>query len=393
MRCLLLLAFTAGFSAASAQSLELEQVPGPISGEAYDLFIDKKGLLWIAHNGGISSYDGRNYRHYTNPLQISPAMTGLCEDSKGRIWCYNFNGQVLYVENGRLHLLQDFEYEKEPYFPRITIWGDLLLIPSIRGAFVYDTKNDKGKYISFPNQSNCVAALKDQAIFLSSSGKKSTNKYHTWTLLNKTGKLVGGIKEVKGYPSGGPIILQPTVFNNQIYIIQNPEKSITRSVIKDSYIIRNDSVRFSSFINTVTENRGTVWIHGKTHSSTWDQAVTITGKNLSDIITDREGNTWASSLSFGLLKAKKTPPPQLEKRLGIKNGNFITTILYSGYNNIMVAGTASGETIVFDAAEMRIVDRFMYRQGGTVERLFHGTAGEVMIGYSVGLKKYEASTK
>lgn len=333
IRHLLLLIVLHGSCSVYAQELELEQVPGPITSQAYDLHVDKNGLLWIAHNGGISSYDGRNYRHYTNPEQISPGMSGLCEDSKGRIWCYNFNGQVWYVEKGQLKLLREYKYDKEPYFPRMTMWGDSLLISSVRGAFVYNTIEDKGNYIDFPNQNNCVAAFNDRALFLSSSSDKKDNiPIHTWYTLNKTGLPVRRIKEVMGYASFGPITLQPTVSDNQIFVVQNPEKMVTRSLLKGDSLIRNDSVRFGSFINTITKNRGTIWIHGKTHSTTWDQSVTIQGKNLSDILTDKDGNTWATSLSFGLLKAKKSSPPRLENVLGISNGNYITNITCCAIN-------------------------------------------------------------
>ncbi len=389
---LLLVALAICFNSTFAQSIELEQVPGPISSEAFDLHIDKNGLLWIAHNGGISSYDGRNYRHYTNPEQISPGMSGLCEDSRGRIWCYNFNGQVWYVEKGQLKLLREYEYEKEPYFPRMDMWEDLLLIPSTRGLFIFDTKTEKGKYITLSAGVSGVAILQDHAILLSSTGKNNSLK-HKWYSFNKKDESVQLIHEVKGYPSRSPIILQKTVVNNQVFIIQNPETYVTRSFLRDRLLIRNDSVHFSTFVNTVTEDRGTVWIHGKAYSSTWDRSQTISGKNLSDIVTDQQGNTWASSLSFGLLKAKKSAPQSLERILGVLPVNHITSVLNSGYKNLLIAGTATGEVIVFNAISLKPIHKFDFGAGGSIERLFRGQNGEMFIAYSLGLQSYHVPTK
>lgn len=391
-RHILLLIILHGASTLFAQELELEQVPGPIASEAFDLHIDKNGLLWIAHNGGISSYDGRNYRHYNNPEQISPSMSGICEDSRGRIWCHNFYGQVWYVEKGQLKLLREYEYEKEPYFPRMELWQDLLLIPSTRGLFIFDTKTEKGKYITLSTGVSGVAILQDHAILLSSTGKNNSLK-HKWYSFNKKDESVQLIHEVKGYQSRGPIILQKTVVNNQIFIVQNPETYVTRSFLRDRLLIRNDSVHFGTFVNTVTEDRGAVWIHGKTHSSTWDRSITIAGKNLSDIVTDQQGNCWAASLSFGLLRVKKTAPLRLEELLGVSPLNHITTVLNSGYKNYIIAGTATGEVIAFNAENFIPVHRFDFGSGGSIERLFRGKNGEVYIASSVGVHSYNPATK
>src|SRR4051812_33537353 len=74
----------------------------------YKLLIDKKGFLWIANDFGVTRYDGINFTTFSNPNQISLAATGLLEDQQGRIWFSNFSGQIFYIENNIMHLLEAF---------------------------------------------------------------------------------------------------------------------------------------------------------------------------------------------------------------------------------------------------------------------------------------------
>ena len=44
--------------------LHLQQVDGLPTKEVYDLHVDKKGYLWIAHDLGITRFDGLNFLHF-----------------------------------------------------------------------------------------------------------------------------------------------------------------------------------------------------------------------------------------------------------------------------------------------------------------------------------------
>src|SRR5829696_10570182 len=88
-----------------------ERVSGLPTNELYDLHIDQKGYLWIAHGLGISRYDGLNFISYTHPAQVNLRTTDIVEDRHGRIWFHNFSGQVFYIENGSIHLLESYDFK------------------------------------------------------------------------------------------------------------------------------------------------------------------------------------------------------------------------------------------------------------------------------------------
>jgi hypothetical protein len=81
MKLIYILFFT--FLFASAHPQQLQPVAHPPCTEIYDLLIDKKGFLWVAHNLGISRYDGISFTSFSNPAQSSLSVTDLIEDNYG----------------------------------------------------------------------------------------------------------------------------------------------------------------------------------------------------------------------------------------------------------------------------------------------------------------------
>jgi sensor histidine kinase YesM len=74
--------------------------------EIYYLYQDSKGIMWISTNSGLCRYNGHSFQYYSSP-QLKAKSTGcIKEDVFGRIWCSNFNGQLFYILNDSLVLVQ-----------------------------------------------------------------------------------------------------------------------------------------------------------------------------------------------------------------------------------------------------------------------------------------------
>ncbi len=56
----------------------VKQVGGLPAKEIYDLHVDRKGCLWIAHGLGISRFDGLNFIHFFNTVQAALAARQYC---------------------------------------------------------------------------------------------------------------------------------------------------------------------------------------------------------------------------------------------------------------------------------------------------------------------------
>jgi len=72
------------------------------SNEIYSLKQDKNGFLWIGTEGGLAKYNGRNFILYPHKNLKGLGITGIQEDAFGKVWCYNFSGQILHTQNDSL---------------------------------------------------------------------------------------------------------------------------------------------------------------------------------------------------------------------------------------------------------------------------------------------------
>jgi ligand-binding sensor domain-containing protein len=75
----------------------------------YSAVQDKKGFIWIGTDAGLYRYDGIRYYEYKHPLQKSRSLTGLEKAMDGKIYMYNFNGQIFFIENDSLKLLHAWD--------------------------------------------------------------------------------------------------------------------------------------------------------------------------------------------------------------------------------------------------------------------------------------------
>ncbi len=77
---------------------------GLLSNKVYRVLQDSKGLIWIATDAGVSTFDGNTFEHLTKEDGLlSLDILGMLEDKQGRIWFKSFQGDVSYYENGRVH--------------------------------------------------------------------------------------------------------------------------------------------------------------------------------------------------------------------------------------------------------------------------------------------------
>ena len=346
------------FSSVKAQ-VSLENVDGLPTKEIYNLHVDKKGYLWIAHSLGISRYDGLNFIHFTNPALASLQMTDIVEDRQGRIWCHNFSGQILYIEQGKLKFLGPYDYKKENQFPSMALCDDELLITSRTGLFVYSTITMKGKYIRLEK----VAGT--GLVSLSVVGNKAIIYNHTnWYLYQKDSIHKLAVDPAIQIATGNTVTLQPTSYHDTIFLVTNPEGSLQKLVLQNDSLKRVGRVEYHDYINSVTVD-SIAWIHTRNKSITIDGAKTVQDLNLTDVVTGKEGNTWYSSLNKGLMVSFR--PHKWEKlNFPIDNEDFVRSLnVRDGY---FFAGTQKGYLIVMEKEDGKPLWKYnMFNGYGSID--------------------------
>lgn len=193
-----------------AQQPNFQIVKGLPTNEVYDLLIDSKGLLWIAHDQGLSRYDGKTFKHFTNPEQSGRGISGLIEDKYGRVWCYNFNAQIFWVKNDVMHLLREYNLITGYFFPKIAIVGDKLIATTTKGFFEYDLITGRSQEQKMPVFfDNVMTVVNNKVIML---------LRNDWALYEGKGQLKFlNIEKRVMHNEDAQLLLQQVVGDLQIY--------------------------------------------------------------------------------------------------------------------------------------------------------------------------------
>jgi two-component sensor histidine kinase len=343
-----------------------QEVKGLPTKEVYDLLIDKKGFLWIAHNLGVSRYDGVTFTNFSNPEQTSSGMSGLMEDSSGRIWCYNFSSQVFYIENEKMELLREYNSRTETAIPKMLIFNNVLYVTSIDGLFTYDlATHEAHRYITGQD----YGIKRSMNYFALLHNKILINGLSHWYLFDPSEKRQSRVRWLSMSPRDPryfhnlndennilnlDIHLFSITNNDTIYGILNQKDLFLKMKMVGDSIKLIDSTRFHEYINTMSWSGDKFWLNTREKSIALDGSEIIKGGNLSDLLIDKEGNTWCSSLTYGLLIRYKNYWKPVNE-VPLQKGDYITRVEKA--ENKYVYGTQMGEIIVQDAVSKVILSR------------------------------------
>lgn len=276
-----------------------QRLPVPVSGlptsELYDLHIDQKGYLWIAHGLGISRYDGLNYISYAHPEQVSLRTTDIVEDPHGRIWFHNFSGQVFYIENGTIHLLESYDFKGENQNPKMVLCGNELLITSYKGLFVCNTDNFTSQLFpfqqAFPTALVSIAMLHNEAVVYNN---------HDWYIYSKGSFRKTNLVSSLPLPHENFVSLQPAAYRDTLFLSANPSGILYKLKLEQEQLKLLAKQEYHDFITAVSVD-GDAWVHTRNQSINLQTGRTISNADLTDVVTGKEGSVWYCSRRQGLL--------------------------------------------------------------------------------------------
>lgn len=82
---------------------------GAPSNEIYSIIQDKEGYIWLGCDAGVFRFNGVRYEHFTNSNLKSRSATGLIQTASGKIYGYNFKGQIFYIDKDKLTVFKQWE--------------------------------------------------------------------------------------------------------------------------------------------------------------------------------------------------------------------------------------------------------------------------------------------
>lgn len=276
---------------------------GAPTNEIYCILQDKEGYIWIGCDAGVYRYNGITFEHFSSPDLTARSATGLCQSPSGRIYGYNFNNQVFYIENGQLKILKDWNYpvngianDQEGY-----IWISSAVNPfklnerTLKWQVVNSSEhvslggNTFTDNIHSTENGNVLYHNADKIIEWSNGNEKAYSidkKYSTVPILisksSKNPLLIG--------------ILDGTIFhkkNDSWVIYSNPLLSSLLNGRKATSVIESED--------------GIIWINTHSGLIRFDKKsghaeLLFDQISFSNCIKDREGNYWFTTLHNGILR-------------------------------------------------------------------------------------------
>ena len=345
-----------------AQPSTIDEVIAAPSKEIYDLLQDNKGFIWIADELGVRRYDGVAFTNYSHPLQSSLSMTDLVEDRQGRIWCHNFNGQIFYIENEQMHLLEAYNPLGETTYPRIAIYGNDLLATSSKGLFVCNTKSLACKYIPLASPGiSSLCIVNNEVVFHGDKDWYVYNKDKGITRLIVNNEIFNGYNIVN-------LALQPDSKGDTVYAISNPGGLFITFTFSNEQLKLQSLKVCNSFVNAVTIDKEEAWLHTKTGSISLTNNAFIKDNNLTCIIRDREGNRWYSSLEKGLMVTHAPQPWSIVKDSTLDKDDFIKAMKQS--KDYLVMGSQQGVLLVKDKISFKTIKRYVLpASAGAIDKI------------------------
>lgn len=319
------------------------------SNEVYSIVQDDFGYIWIGSDAGLFLYDGFNFKPYTNSKQNGRSISFLQLDKKGRLWCKNFSGQIYRVENDSLFIVGDFS-SKASSTPQFTLDDECnLYVNNVNLIEVYSESGDSIKAYSFPERENMLVDItelicfKDKLYFC-------RNQYGFYMLDLNSGKTtqMECQKNCENFWNRNLF----KIMDNELYILAENSRDYKITIGK----VNNTKVEFVRQFNKETDAQRVYmiykdkskqpWLCSYNGISTWEgyqqNEFLLRGQKVSNMLHDREGNYWFTTLEHGLFVIPFMEVQKMNStNSNLAEDNFASVTLLK--NEKLLTGSYTGE--------------------------------------------------
>jgi ligand-binding sensor domain-containing protein len=280
------------------------------SSETYAVFQDSKGYIWIASDGGVARFNGKDYTIFTTSNGLPDnTIFNFYEDFKGRLWFISYSGNLAYFQNNQIQkVFPDGEISKllkNHLISSIAIdsLDNLWLATDINLYRInFKTKIFIPEEISIPSGYFIKKIGKDYIWGAKAQDSETINTSYFFNYISHNHNFK--LSTPEGYQVKTNFGLSVNrqggiLFHNYFYQISFNEATGKIKSIKPDYIT----------ISTYCDTRGKYWIGTKKQgvylynenpvgSKPYKQF--LEGLSVSSVLEDREGGVWFSTLEEGV---------------------------------------------------------------------------------------------
>jgi ligand-binding sensor domain-containing protein len=273
--------------------------------ETFHIIQDKKGFIWIAHNQGVSKYNGYSFTNFDTEDNLPENTTlEIFEDKKGRIWFISLMGKLSWFSNNKIHTYK--------YNEIINRYTNNSTSP-VKQSFYVD--NNDNVYISFYNmpiikidKEGKLQELKHNNKILNIKKIDSTKTLFSSHMQTLDSILIDNGRNVTALYTGhidsnGKIKISCMPYGNgYIFSFANRSMIIKNNQIADIKITKTEQIWASA------DNGGNIWI-----SNMWNgikaykdrllkvpEFHILKQKTVTSVLNDSEGGYWFTTLNDGI---------------------------------------------------------------------------------------------
>lgn len=322
--------------------------------EVYDIYQAKDKMVWVAGNSGVFNFNGKKFKGFTSTEQQSNALTGIQEDSFGRIWVHDFSNQIFYIEDDSLHRFNLWKPVSSGSFPRITIdslnrlW---ILVNSKISCFKLDKDSKKIKIIKeFLIENSCVYYFYKNSLYTT----------HNEDILYIDNKMNVNRINFNDAESKGKAPLNDWIsffsIQDKFYIFLRYNKKIYELKNKKILEIRKmSSIPFSNNCHIIDNY---FWVCTRNGAYRYDlnfenEKIYFSDISVSDVIKDHEGGYWFTSLNNGIYYVPNINVLIYNNQTNdtLANGYSVVKNLYGN----IFTGSNTGELYQYNSGKLNLI--------------------------------------
>ena len=316
----LLLLTTYQFFGQNPHYFTIDKSKGLPSNSIYDIIQDKNGMLWLATNEGLCNFDGRKFSSFSSDVQVSKSGSNIVEDKFGRIWYCTFDGSIYFVQNG---ILQPLPGQKIMGYQKFAVLKDYFIYLEDGLLIFLDLKTLKLiKKIPFETSYLIATHVFKDVFYIFTKGfmfeikgidnikkntfpKSSLKNFTVSMTTNTADHLVLITKYTQKYGLYFNGVFKEFDFKTNINFMQNATYTSGKNWISTTKGIVKFDIKNPNLINRYFEDY-----------------------NISNILQDKEGNHWITTLGKGLLLVPNfntylIPTPDIPSKLNSIDNTYI----------------------------------------------------------------------
>ena len=350
--------------------------------QVFDLEADNDGYLWVATAGGVSRFDGSNFKNYTSE-------TGLTDNTVKKI--VSHNNTVWIASQYGITSVQD---------KKIISW-DLLSIASERGisSFTFDAENNlwiairgKGVYK--------IPLVNDQLVLEKTTNYSLEKEDLVYTLYTDSdGKVWAGGKNILSYYENGDWIKTTSTKLPALTITSftenNDEEFIFSTLENGLFLVEGLQIKkialsenFGTINHIFTDQRNRLWISTNSGAFLLEENTIkhftlhngLINDRIKKIIEDREGNIWLGTDGGGILRYSSDELVSFSTTDGFSS-NYVLSVLEDRQDNLYFSTYEGGinffdrETVSLYGKNNQLADQTIWSSLYTKDSVFwFGTA-------------------